>query len=221
MPWLSPSREPAVFYVTDRRAFGDDGAISRLLETIARVATAGVDAIQIREKDLPSHTLLELAAQAAARIPAATKLLVNDRLDVAIAAGAAGVHLGGESVPVADAVTLREKACAASSFLVGRSCHSLDEVLAAERDGADYVFFGPVFRTPAKERYGTPQGTEALAAVCSRAKIPVIAIGGITLENAAICAAAGAKGIAAIRLFQEALDPPSVVQRLKELAASG
>jgi thiamine-phosphate pyrophosphorylase len=224
MPWPSASSGPAapvLCYVTDRHGFGggDAVAIPQLVETIARAARAGVDAIQIREKDLSGRALLDLAEQAA-RENQATKILINDRMDVALAAGAAGVHLGGESVAVADAVEFGDKLSArvASSggFLIGRSCHSLDEVLAAERDGADYVFFGPVFATPSKERFGVPQGIEALRTVCGRAKIPVFAIGGISLENAVACVKAGARGIAAIRLFQGSEDLTAVVGGFKE-----
>ncbi|HMD32462.1 MAG TPA: thiamine phosphate synthase [Candidatus Acidoferrales bacterium] len=205
-------------YVTDGRAFGADeaAATARILQAIARAADAGVDAVQLREKDLPARALLQLAESAVARNPN-TKILVNDRLDVALAAGAAGVHLGSESVPVADVAAFRAAGRApAGGFLIGRSCHCLEEVLAAERDAADYVFFGPVFSTPSKARYGPPQGIEALAAVCRGARIPVLAIGGITLENAGECAAAGAAGVAAIRLFQEAEDLHSIVRRLKQ-----
>jgi len=198
-------------------------------------------------------------------------LLINDRLDVALAVGAAGVHLGGESVPVAEVTRLRSPVAPAprpplsggsraghpaesenkiqaragskrlgkgtqagagrrrneidaaegppslpEGFLVGRSCHSAEEVLEAERGGADYVYFGPVYATPSKARFGPPQGLEALAAVCRRVRIPVVAIGGITLENAADCLAAGAAGVAAIRLFQEAADLAAVVRALKQ-----
>jgi len=223
MPWPDHSG-PLVCYVTERRAFApapargqaidEARAAARLLEIIAGAADAGVDAVQLREKDLPGRALLELAEAAMARRRKA-KILINDRLDVALAAGAAGVHLGGESVPVADVAAFRKAGRAPAEFLIGRSCHSLDEALQAERDAADYVFFGPVFPTPSKARFGPPQGTEVLAAVCRRVRIPVLAIGGITLENAGACIAAGVAGVAAIRLFQEATDLRAVVHRLK------
>ena len=222
MPWPSPQAAgPLVCYVTDRLAFfpnassDESQAAARLLETIHRAAHAGVDAVQLREKDLSARALLELAAQAVGQSPNA-RILVNDRLDVALAAGAAGVHLGGESVPVADAVQFRAAVRAPAGFLIGRSCHSLEEVLAAERDGADYVFFGPVFATPSKTRFGAPHGPSVLAAVCRATRIPVLAIGGITLENARTCLASGAAGIAAIRLFQEAKDLTALVHDLKQ-----
>ncbi len=213
-----PAAGPLVCYVTDRRGFSPDErhASDLLLETIARAAAAGVDAIQLREKDLGGRALLELARGAVARAQQA-KILVNDRLDVALAAGAAGVHLGEESIGVADVVAFRKSARTPAEFLIGRSCHSLEAALAAERDGADYVFFGPVFATPSKAQYGAPQGTEALAGVCRHVRIPVLAIGGITLENAASCVAAGATGIAAIRMFQQAADLAAVMRALKQV----
>jgi thiamine-phosphate diphosphorylase len=215
MPWPDHFG-PLVFYVTDRHALCPDEtrAAARLLQTIAGVADAGVDAIQLREKDLHGRALLELAEAAVARGGTA-KILVNDRLDVALASGAAGVHLGGQSVPAAQVVAFRKVGRAPARFLIGRSCHSLQEALQVERDGGDYVFFGPVFSTPSKARFGLPQGADVLAAVCRAVRIPVVAIGGITLENARACLSAGAAGVAAIRLFQESDDPGSIVRSLK------
>ena len=207
-------------YVTDRRALPTPGEMARREEAVhiaCAAVRAGVDWVQIREKDLPTLALLELTRQAvAAAEGSAAKILVNDRLDVALAAGAAGVHLGGESMPV----SVVRKVCAeilgdAKAFLIGRSCHSLDEAQQAERDGADYVFFGPVFATPSKAQYGPPQGVEALAEVCRTLRVPVIAIGGISLDNAAECFRAGAAGIAAIRLFQETADLAALVRQLR------
>lgn len=188
------------------------GDPASLLAPIERAIAARVDWIQIREKDLSAREMLELSRKATS---AATKILVNDRLDVALAAGAAGVHLGGESTPVAEVVRWCRMGNAPSGFLIGASCHSLTEVLTAEDDGADYIFFGPVFATPSKLQYGSPQGIERLAEICRRASIPVIAIGGITPENAGECLRAGVAGIAAIRLFQQATDVTSVVDRLR------
>jgi len=208
---------PLVFYVTDRRGFGLDEpqAAARLLETIENASRAGVDTIQIREKDLSGRALLELTTGAMHRA-GRTKIVVNDRLDVALAAGAAGVHLGGESITVADAFAFRTSGRAPAHLLIGRSCHSLEESTRVENEGADYIFFGPVFATPSKARFGAPQGTAALSAVCRAMRVPVVAIGGITLENARECRAAGAAGIAAIRLFQEAEDFSPLVRNLKQ-----
>jgi len=144
-----------------------------------------------------------------------TRILINDRLDVAVAAGAAGVHLGEESLPVAEVTRWRKEEKPRADFSVGASCHSLAAAVEAERAGADYIFFGPVFATPSKAAYGPPQGLEKLGEVCRSVRIPVLAIGGITLENAATCLDSGAAGVAAIRLFQESADPAAVVEQIR------
>jgi thiamine-phosphate pyrophosphorylase len=147
--------------------------------------------------------------------------LVNDRLDVAIAGRAGGIHLGEKGLPVAEARRLvnsaQSRQALDESFVIGVSCHSLEAAQAAQRDGADYIFFGPVFATPSKEPFGAPQGTQRLEQVCRALSIPVLAIGGITLGNANSCIHAGAAGIAAIRLFQDARDPNHVAHSIRRL----
>lgn len=171
-------------------------------DAIRRASAAGADWIQIREKDLGGGALVDLVRSAVNETRAnGTRVLVNDRLDVALAANAAGVHLGENSLP-AEAVSAWRQSCRRTDFLIGVSCHSLESARAAERGGADYVFFGPVFATPSKAAFGAPQGLERLREVCASVKIPVLAIGGINSENTRECVAAGAAGIAAIRLFQ-------------------
>ncbi len=188
-----------------------------LLEKIATAAAAGADLVQIREKDLSGRALIKLAREAVQGVPASCRILINDRLDVACAVGASGVHLTEQSIPVAEARTfLRERGLPAS-FLVGRSTHSLEAARIAADSGADYLFFGPVFATPSKAGYGPPQGIERLAEVCRSLSIPVFAIGGITMENASAPADAGAAGIAAIRLFQEAADLPAMIRQLRQV----
>jgi len=203
--------------VTDRRALAPEPQADALLRRIQSAAAAGVDWVQIREKDMPTRALLEVVEQAvAATRGTATRILVNDRLDVALAAGAAGVHLGGESMPVAEVKKwCAQRFAAGEEFLIGASCHSRSDVQAAARDGADYVFFGPVFATPAKLKFGPPQGLERLAEACRAVKIPVLAIGGVTVEDAAECIRAGAAGVAAIRLFQESPALRDLVQVLR------
>ena len=198
--------------MTDRRTL----PLGRtLLEAIRNAAAAGVDWIQIREKDLEARPLAVLVRDAlnAAR-ETSTKILVNDRLDVALAAGAAGVHLGETSLPV-EALAEWRRSAGRPDFRIGVSCHSMEAAVAAERGGADYIFFGPVFGTPSKAAFGAPQGVERLREVCATVAIPVLAIGGVNLENASSCVEAGAAGIAAIRLFQENLDVPGSVARLR------
>ena len=210
--------KPILCYVTDRRSLAAPAGPAReaaLIERIGKAAAAGVDWIQVREKDLDARPLLDLvsAATVAARGSAA-KLLINDRLDVAWAASAAGVHMGENSLPVGEVVRAKRRS-GAGNLLVGASCHSPDAAVRAAHDGADYVFFGPVFATPSKAAFGAPQGLARLAEVCWGVSIPVLAIGGITAENAAACVEAGASGIAAIRLFQEASDLAALVGKLR------
>jgi len=180
------------------------------LDSIASAAAAGADWIQLREKDYSGRDWARLVNESLERVKcvgSSTRILVNDRLDVALACGAGGVHLSENGLPVADACRLRDDFFAASDrpadFLVGLSCHSLGAALGAARAGADYIYFSPIFFTPSKANYGPPQGVERLARICAAVDIPVIAIGGITLENAPECLRDGASGIAAIRLFQE------------------
>lgn len=220
-------------YVTDRRSLPAPAVATKLAEKIASIAAAGVDWVQIREKDLSGRELAELTREVTAQKRAA-RIIVNDRVDVAVTEGAGGVHLGETGLPVADVtkwvkrtasgvvvsddgVASQFPAAARQDFLIGASCHSLESAKAAVRDGADYIFFGPVFATPSKVKFGEPQGVKKLAEVCNAVALPVIAIGGITIENARECVAAGAAGIAAIRLFQDAAEPAQVISELKRL----
>jgi thiamine-phosphate pyrophosphorylase len=214
---LNPARKPVLCYVTDRRALElreSAQAATAVVEIAARAAAAKVDWIELREKDLTGRALFDLAVRTVARC-ASTRLLVNDRLDVALTAGAHGVHLTAEGLPV-DAVRTWAQVHAGREFLIGKSCHSLDEARTAERDGADYIFFGPIFATPSKLAYGPPQGTGRLGEVCRAIEIPAIAIGGITPENAGQCISAGASGVAAIRWFQEPGDLAMRVAALRQ-----
>ncbi len=188
--------------MTDRRSLAANDspeAQETLLLKIEAAAEAGVDWIQIREKDLSgkdcsslTREALQRVAKSSARKAAPTRILVNDRLDVALSQRASGVHLGENSLPLAEANRLVENRGERKDFLLGVSCHSLEAVRAAASGGADYLFFGPVFATPSKAAFGAPQGLERLKEICRAVHIPVLAIGGITLENAADCLAAGA-----------------------------
>jgi thiamine-phosphate pyrophosphorylase len=223
-----PSLGMVLCYVTNRHSFAatESGEPQKtLLLKIEAAAAAGVDWIQIREKDLSgrdcgllTREALQRAAKSRAGNQARTRIIVNDRLDVALTENAGGVHLGEKSLPVPEAKRLVVDRGEGNDFVIGISCHSLEAARSAERDGADYLFFGPVFATLSKAAFGAPQGLERLVTVCREVSIPVLAIGGITLENASACLAAGASGIAAIRLFQDAQDVPSLVQSLRKLA---
>ncbi len=181
------------YYITDRRSCPGE-----LLDTVKANARSGVEWVQIREKDLGSRDLLALARRAVRRVaPFATKVLVNGRLDVALAAGAHGVHLPSSAPPPA---ALRQ--IAPPGFLIAVSTHTVSEVCRAEREGADFVVFGPVYPTRSKPGLVDIPGIEGLRAACSAAGIPVAALGGLTPGRMAACAAAGAAAVAGISMFQ-------------------
>ena len=220
---MSPApKTPIICYVTDRKSLaeGDNGAdvIGRIRATIA----AGVDWVQIREKVLSGRELLGLVREAVAAGGGA-RVIVNDRLDMALAAGAAGVHLGRESLGARDVVRWCKSSGgnAPADFLVGVSCHSLADAREAESAGAAYIFFGPVFDTPSKRGMGEPQGVARLEEICRSVAIRVLAIGGVNEQNAGDCIRAGAAGIAAIRLFQDTRDAETLKDAVKRLHALG
>jgi thiamine-phosphate pyrophosphorylase len=195
-------------YITDRHALEPKPLLPRIVDAVA----AGIDLIQIREKDLATRELISLVSAAVERARGTnTRIVVNDRLDVALALGAAGVHLGTRSLP-AQAV----RACVPAEFLVGVSCHSLGEALEARAAGADYLVLGPIFPTPSKLSFGPPLGLATLQQVANQVKIPILALGGISVERAKPCLAAGATGIAGISIFQ---DCDSLENRMRELRA--
>jgi thiamine-phosphate pyrophosphorylase len=196
-----------LYYITDRSQIKS----STLDASVAQAIAAGVDWVQIREKDLPARRLLALteAAVRQTRQQGCTRVMVNDRLDAALAAQAHGVHLGTHSMPV-DLV----RKLAPREFIVGVSCHSREEALSAETAGADYILLGPIFATPSKLRYGPPLGLAQLREVTLRVSIPVFALGGITADRVAACRENGAAGIAGIRIFQ---DSDSVEELVREL----
>lgn len=207
MPRLTQTR-PLIYLISDRRAvlpspdsFSSISFGARQIEIIRAATRIGCSLVQIREKDLSARELLELSrAAVAAAEPSGAKILINDRLDVALAAGAGGVHLRVSSFPASEA-----RAVAASKglndFLVGVSTHSLAEAQSAAAGGADFIVCGPVYETPSKRTYGPPIGIEGFAEICEAVKIPVLALGGINLTNFQEPLRRGAAGIAAIRLF--------------------
>jgi thiamine-phosphate pyrophosphorylase len=217
-----------LYYITDRKQLPGPEPRRRelLLAKIAEAARAGVDYIQLREKDLPARELEALARQAVGicretrNEKRETKLLINSRSDVALATGADGVHLPADDIPASDARAVWSSSRALNArretrnliITVYVSCHTADEVRRAEAEGADFAVFGPVF-----EKVGTSLsvGLEALRAACHVGRMPVLAIGGITLQNARACLEAGAAGTAAIRLFQGS-DIASVVEELRK-----
>lgn len=220
-----------LYYITDRRQFpgSDAEQCRRVLEKIAEAAQAGVDYVQLREKDMATRDLERLARAAFERVRSAgspTRLLINSRTDVALAGGADGVHLTSSDISAGDARTLWMEA-RATVPLIAVSCHCLEEVRMAESQGADFAVLAPIF---GKFQTGEPGiGTAVLAKACGRLPVPahteaapepkrfsVLALGGVTLENAAECLAAGAAGIAGIRLFQQQ-PMAEVVKKLRTL----
>lgn len=204
---------PILYYITDRRAFPGDSSAQResLLAKVSEAARAGADYIQLRERDLTIHELEALAFAARNRIDDVrmddpvprTNLLINGRADVAIAAGADGVHLPANDLNPIEVRNLWKKHLSGEpgNLTISVSCHTLEDVARAAASGADLAIFAPVFEK--KDAPGTrPTGLAALRQACQH-KIPVIALGGVTLENADACLDAGAAGIAGIRLFQE------------------
>jgi thiamine-phosphate pyrophosphorylase len=221
-PLLHALKPPIVCYVTDRKSLSDGPGGTAVREKIQIAIEAGADWVQIREKDLEGRELLDLVRGAveAGQKHAISPVIVNDRLDVALAAGAAGVHLSRESLNARDVAQWCRSGNAPAEFLIGVSCHSLEEAREAERAGVSYLFFGPIFDTPSKRELGAPQGPARLAEICRCVRIPVVAIGGLDENNAAECFRAGASGIAAIRMFQEAsnlLELRDAVQKMRRL----
>jgi len=217
-----------LYYITDRTAFAEDEPTRRrrLLDKISEAGRAGVDYIQLREKDLTTRELESLAGEAFDLLrqfrtenrDLKTSLLINSRTDVALAAGADGVHLRSDDIAPQEVRAIWEKCGAGASArersprepLIGVSCHSPGEVKQAEANGATFAVFAPVF----EKTNVPPAGLAQLREAC-KVKIPVLALGGVSLENAKSCLEAGAAGIAAIRLFQEN-DVLQIVRTLRQ-----
>jgi thiamine-phosphate pyrophosphorylase len=202
---------PRLWAVTDRRGLG---AVD-WRAWCAGLAALGVPALQVREKDLDDRDLFELTAAARAAFPSPGLLLVNRRFDVALAAGADGVHLPADGLS-----TRRVRDATPAGFLVGRSTHSLAEISAARDEGADYVYFGPIHDTPAKRGLVASHGVSSLAQAAA-AGLPVIAIGGLDETNARAALEAGAHGVAAIRAFAEPARARALVAALNGMESTG
>jgi thiamine-phosphate pyrophosphorylase len=203
---------PVVHLITDRRLQPD-------LRGRAAAALVGLPParvlVQLREKDLPGRELLRVArALAVACHEAGQRLVVNDRVDVAVAAGADGVHLPAAGIPVEDARRLL-----GDEALVGVSCHSAAEVRRAREAGASYATVSPIYDTPSKRAYGAPVGLAVLREAAASG-LPVIALGGITAARVPEVLAAGARGVGAIRAWLEAADPAAAVRALLPPAGS-
>jgi len=179
---------------------------------VAESAAAGLPAVQLREKDLGAGDLLALARRLRdVTQPHGARLIVNDRVDVALAAGADGVQRTSTSMAIADM-----RVVAGDRLRVGASVHALEEALAADAAGADWIVFGPVYDTPSKRAYGAPQGLAKLAAVTRAVRTPVIAIGGITPERVPEVLDAGASGVGVITAILAAASPGDATKRFLE-----
>jgi thiamine-phosphate pyrophosphorylase len=200
--------------ITDRRLYATDERMARerLLDAIGAAARAGVDLVQIRERDLDDRTLMSLATDAIARTAGTgARVIVNDRVDVALASRAAGVHLRSDSVPAP-----RVRAITAE-LTIGCSVHGSDEAAAIERNGGcDYLIAGTIFPTPSKADGHELLGVDGLRRVCATVCLPVLAIGGITVERAPDVAQAGAAGIAGIRIFGDPSTVADTVTRVRQ-----
>ena len=201
------SHRPILYAITSgattNKTSPGDYEFTRILLLAEAAAAAQISLFQIREKNLSARVFYELVMRAAKITRgSSTRLLVNDRFDVALAAGADGVHLTSASLPPQVV-----RAVCGPEFLIGASTHSLETARASRDGGADFAVFGPVFETESKRAYGPPQGLSKLQEVASELQaFPVVAIGGVTLDNAESCFAAGASGIAGITLF-DAFNP--------------
>ena len=193
---------------------GDDkrSRRDRLLEAIDIACKAGIKVVQLREKDLDSRDLLSLAGDLRRLTePHHCRLLINDRVDIALATKSDGVHCPESGISPASA-----RAILGDQALIGASCHSLERALSAVDAGADFVIFGPVYETPSKTGYGPPLGLEALHTVCRRVTTPVFAIGGIDPERSAECLDAGASGVAVISAVLASEDIAASVGRFEK-----
>jgi thiamine-phosphate pyrophosphorylase len=187
-----------------------------LVTVVGDCLAAGLPAVQVREKDLPAADLADLCR----RLRAPTRergalLIVNDRVDVALAVGADGVQRTTTSLPI-DAI----RAIAGARLAIGASVHSLEDAVEAEARGADWIVFGPIYDTPSKRPYGAPQGLDALAKVAGRLRVPVIAIGGVTAARVGAVRAAGAFGVAAIAAILDQASPADAVRRFLDALAA-
>jgi thiamine-phosphate pyrophosphorylase len=185
-----PALDTPIYLVTDRHQTGG----RPLIEAVVQALAAGVGAVQLREPDLGTRPLLDLAGELRTLTAQhKAKLLINDRLDIALAVEADGVHLRANSLPVSAARRLL-----GSERLIGVSTHSVEDVVRAEESGADFVVLGPVYETPSKRAYGKPLGPDAIARAASRSRIPILAIGGVVAPRSLELRRAGASGMAVV-----------------------
>jgi thiamine-phosphate pyrophosphorylase len=205
LPWIDFN----LYLITDRKRSGERD----LAVAVEEALKGGVKAVQLREKDLSSRELYELAYELrklTARYGA--RLIINDRLDVALAVDADGAHLGNSSLPIH-----RARKVLGEKRLIGVSCHNHVSAIAAQETGADFITYGPVFYTPSKAVYGQPVGIASLEEVTGLLQIPVFALGGINSANAHEAVSAGAHGIALVSAVLAAENPREEARALLSL----
>jgi len=204
----------SLYLITDRQQTGGRS----LAEVVRRALEGGVRAVQLREKDLSSAALYRIAAELRSiTSDFDARFIINDRLDIALAVGADGVHIGVNSLPVVAARRLLGQ-----DKIIGYSAHGIDEALRAQADGADFVTFGPLYPTPSKAAYGEPCGVKKLAEAASALDIPVIALGGISPVNISEALSADVQGVAVISAILASADPrgaaASLLKKIEEYA---
>lgn len=208
-------RLPPLYPIVDVRAESPE-AIEQAVALAAILAGAGVTLLQLRAKSLGAGAMTALASRVIAAVAVhGARVIINDRADVALACGAAGVHVGDEDLPVVAA-----RAVLGASAIIGYSTHSLADVAVAADLPADYIGFGPVFASPTKAGVRAPRGVELLAAACRATTRPVVAIGGVTLATAPACWRAGAASVAVISEIERAQDVPALVRAYLRAAAA-
>jgi len=201
-----PQLESRLFLVTDRHQTNG----RPLVPLLQRVLTAGVPAIQLRERDLTAKELVTLAREVQAMMTSRrSQLLINDRIDVALALEGVGVHLRSNSLPVSVARQLL-----GAQRLLGISVHAVEEAVQVESQGVDYIVLGPIYETPTKQLFGPPLGIQTLEKACRLVRIPIIGIGGVTAARVREMRCAGAFGVAVITAVLGAVNVESAAREL-------
>ncbi|HTP63955.1 MAG TPA: thiamine phosphate synthase [Geobacteraceae bacterium] len=210
---MQPDVDFNLYLITDRKACRE----RTLTEVVAGALKGGVKAVQLREKDMSSRELFELARELRELTGSfGARLLINDRVDIALAVKADGVHLGEQGLPVG-----RVRELLGRDSLISVSCHGPASAFAAREAGADFITYGPVYHTPSKAKYGPPVGIDSLKDLAPRVGIPVFALGGINLANAREAIAAGVHGIALISAIIAAQDPETETRKLLAILSQG
>lgn len=209
--------KPKICLITNRKLLPPpylskdlDNSLENLFQFCLKAAEAGIDIIQIREKDLSAKELSSFVTKLTSLVKN-TSILINDRLDIALSCGANGVHLPSNSFPIKEVRKL-----VGNQFIISASTHSIEEAKQAAAQGADFILFSPIFDTPSKRAYGKPLGLELLKQAVSTINCPIIALGGINSENALSVLECGVAGLAAIRLFITTSNLKELVNALKQ-----